>query len=347
MTDKHSVPLAQFAAATRRSNWAAAAFFERGSRYSHAFATDRTELRVSPLAGAVVIETGSGRAQVGQTIARVGGAVAVGTGRYGLGASIYAVRLAHTINATTRIEIAGRFLPTDPLIVRCCVDETDRVALRDWSMGFSVSGHAPAGEHVAVMARWRHEPRFATTRLTRRVGLDNDQTFTLPFDFYVDLPDTAAAGLAVRGSRFRLTGEWAWHDYGSAYSPTGPLQPGYDSCQPHDVRQECGNFPNYETRSTFAIRSGVERAVRLGPGQLFLRGGLALEPGYTLARETRTVDRSPSLPPLESDWEPPRERLTWISGGAAYSWDRVEIGIGAGFANGQTRLLADLRLSSF
>jgi hypothetical protein len=340
-----TVPVMQIAAATRRGNWAAAGFLERGSRYSHAFATDRAELRVSPLAGAVIIEAGSGSAQIQQTIARVGGAVAAGNARYGFGASLYAVHIDHTVNGVTRIDIAGRFLPTDPLIVRCCVDESDRVSFDNRSMGLSVGGHIGAGEHVSVSGRWRHEPRFTTTRQIRRVGLDNDQELQLPFDFVLDLPDTLAAGLAVRGSRFTVTSEWAWHTYGSAYSPTGPRAPGYESCQPDDVRMECGNFPNYSTRSAFTLRSGVERAFQVDRGQLLLRGGLAYEPGYTLARETRSLARSPSLPPLENDWEPPREPLAWLTGGVAYSWRHAEIGIGAAFANGQMRVLADLKLA--
>jgi hypothetical protein len=346
-SESHAIPVMQIAAATRRANWAAAAFVERGSRYSHAFATDRAELRVSPLAGAVIIESGSGSAQIEQTIARVGGAVALGTRRYAFGTSLYAVHLDHTLTATTRIDIAGRFLPTDPLIVRCCVDERDQASFDNWSMALSVSGHIAAGEHVSLSARWRHEPRFSTTRHTRRVGLDNDQTSRLPFDFVLDLPDTLAGGLTVRGRRFTATSEWAWHAYGSAYSPTGPLARGYESCQPDDVRAECGNFPNYTTRSTVAIRSGVEQALQLGAARLLLRGGLTYEPGYGLARETRTLARSPSLPPLDNDWEPPRERLVWISGGVAYSCSHAELGIGVAVADGQRRVLADLRLAAF
>jgi hypothetical protein len=348
-SERVGVPLMQVAAATRRGNFAAAGFFERGSRYSHAFNTGRAELRVSPLAGAVVIETGSGRAQVDQTIARLGGAVALGDARYGLGASVYAVHLDYDVRATTRVEIAGRFLPTDPLIVRCCVDETDQVAIDNWSMGFSVSGHVALGEHVSVMARGRHEPGFTSTRQIRRVGLDNNQTFTLPFDFNVNLPDTLAAGVVVRGRRLTWASEANWHAYRSVYSPTGPLEPGHESCQPDDVRRECGNFPNYETRSTFAIGSGIEAAVPLRRGRLLLRGGVAHEPGYALARDTRPLARfrSPSLPPLENTWEPPRERFIWTSAGIAYSWRHAEVGFGIGLAKGQTRLLGDLRIGRF
>ena len=350
LSPQSSTAVGYMAAATRRANWAAAAFYDASARQGHAFTTDSATLVFASLFPTLLHETATGTASLHQSTVRLGGSVAVGGRRVAAGISVSAVRLEYVARALDEITITSRSIPDPSLKTFCCRVDEDRVEIRDWAPAFALSGIVRPSAHLTLTARWRAEPAFTTVRelsivqgLQRQVQTD-DVKFRPPAAY-------AVGAIALAGST-SVTTELARHLYEDVFSPLAP--PAVDAgfrCGAIAVSL-CGGwgFPYHATKNTTTIKVAVEHAIGVGSGRLALRGGFAYEPGYTLARRadhasTRRELRFPS-PPVVSEFEPPRESLTWISAGVGYEWPRTEIAFGIGRAKHQTRVLVDVRLRS-
>ena len=341
-----SRPVGYFAVAARRSRWSIAGFLDASSRYAQAFETRKAPVFGLALFPTLIQEDASGRASVTQSLTRTGGAIAIGGRRAGAGAGLYLVHFRHDIDALTSIEIGSSSFSDPVFRTRCCVPDSDRVAFDGWSAGLSVSGHYAPIPHLRVTARWRRDPAFAADRHGSR---EQDATVQR---VELDLPDAFAAGVVVTLRRTILAAEAGREMYAGTFSPAGRTS---------DPNQICGrlrneysdycygwNFPYHDTRDVTVLRAGIEHAVPAGRAHLLLRTGIAREPGYTLARRATDPSTARSFefppPPIVAPFEPPREDLTWLSLGGAWSWARAEIGVGLSWTDNQKRALVDFRL---
>jgi len=346
---RSSTPIGLVSVATRRRHWAAAAFYDWSARSEHTFATEQAELYSAALYPTLIIERGTGQASLSHSTTRVGGSVALGdaTKRAGVGVSVSMVRLHYLANATDTIEVVTRGFD---LVTKtfCCVVDRDGVEFDQWKPSIAVSGVVTPVPHLTLAARWRHEPTYTATRALS-VARDTQQTsFTDEVRFRV--PDVYGFGAIVAGGGTTIATEVARARYADVFSPvmSSSFDPNYICGQITVTHCPGWNFPYHETKDATTVRAALEQDVRLGPGRLVLRAGIAHEAGYTLARSathesTQRTTRLPA-PEIVTPFEPPREDWTWLSGGGAYRWRRGEVGVGVGHARQQTRVLADLRL---
>jgi hypothetical protein len=197
-----------------------------------------------------------------------------------------------------------------------------------WQPGSALSLSAKPTRWLTLSARWQHEPKFASVRtetytalgLPASSGAESVQ-FQLPSLW------TASAGIAA--GRTVVVGEFVRVAYGNVF------QPEYN-CQ--EVSSGCPGWgiSGFQTSDASLVRGGLEETFGLASGWLHLRGGAAFGPGYTLL-----LTSSQSLPlPVY----PPRDNISMVTFGAAYEWAAAEFGVGVSVGNGQTRVLADLRV---
>ena len=260
------------------------------------------------------------------SVARVGGAIAVAPWpeRLGIGVAVYVVRLDSRVSADTEVETWSNTFTDFTFQHRFTTFESDRVAL---------SGVVKPARPVTLSVRWRRDPVFSTVReLTARQVLVTGQPGPaqpgVEHEVHFRLPVVYAFGATVAVARTLLVTELARADYGAVFetaSEAGAPQ----GCETLTTIFCPGwAFGNHRTSSATTWRAGIEQSLPIRAGTLRLRGGVALEQGYTLARAA----------------EPPRVDHTWWSVGAAYAWGRFEIGAGFGHTEHQSFLLTDFRV---
>ena len=344
-----TVPIGFVAVATRRTGWAAAGFYDASSRVDHAFATEKAELFSAALFPTILIETGSGAASLSHSVVRAGGSVAFGTPRAAVGVSAYLVRLNYTADALDTIEIRSSSFANPVLTTFCCVTDEVRVEIHDQSVGLAISGLFAPTRHLTIAGRWRHEPAFDALRVLTMINPRATPVAPLRQDVRLALPAAYGVSAIVTAAATTIAADVTRELYGGVFSPL--MSPVFD---PNYV---CGrltaaacpgwNFPYHETADITTVKLGVEQRLTAGPGRLVLRGGVAYEPGYTLARSATDPStgrgRSLPAPSVVTELEPPREAATWFSGGVAYAWRALEIGAGVGHAVDRTRVLAEVR----
>ena len=349
-----TTPVGYVAVATRGARWAAAGFYDATSRQTHAFATAKSTLFSTSLFPTTLIETGTGAASMSQSATRVGGSVAAGSrrARAGVGVSVYMIRSDYVAEATDTIEVGSSSISNPIFTTFCCIVDRDRVEIQNWAPGVAVSGVIAPARHLTLAARWRREPTFQAVRelsLTQRPAtpesrLNHDVEFRLPAGYGVSAIATAGATTILADLSREL--------YAGVFSPlmSATFDPNYVCGQLVPGACPGWNFPYHDTKDTTTVKVAIEQTIPVGRSRMALRGGIAFEPGYTLARlatdpSTRRTLSLPA-PPIVTDLEPPRESSTWLSAGVAYAWGAAEIGAGVGHAHDQTRLLVDVRLRS-
>ena len=346
---RSTAPIGIVGVATRGRRWAAAAFYDAAARSEHQFVTGKALLYYAALFPSLTTGSGSGEATLSHSTTRVGGSVALGDRdkRLGIGVSVSAVRLHYEAAATVNIETMTRGFDLE-LTTFCCVIDQDRVEFDQWKPSIAVSGVVTPMPHLALTARWRHDPTFSSSRELSVVGERQRELLTEDVNFRV--PDVYGFGGIVTAGATTVSAEVARAGYAKVFSPvmSSTFDPNY-ICGTIAVTNCPGwNFPYHETKDATTVRAALEQQIPLGSGRLMLRAGFAHETGYTLARRAtdESTRRNLSLPapPIATPLEPPRENSTWLSGGLGYTWHGAEIAFGAGHTDGQTRLLADLRL---
>ena len=346
-----TTPVGYVAVATRRPRWAAAGFYDATSRHAHAFTTAKASLFATYLFPTIIIETGTGAASTSQSATRVGGSIAVGdqTSRVGVGVSVYMVRLNYLATAADTVEITSSSFANPNLTTFCCVLDQDRVEFRDWGPGFAVSGVVTPVRHFTLAARWRHEPTFSAVR---ELSISRQPPFRFSQEVQFRLPGAYGVSVIATAGATTILAELSRERYAGVFSPvmSSTVDPNYICGQIAAAYCPGWNFPYHDTNDTTTIKAALEHTLAAGSGRLALRGGIAYEPGYTLARSAGDVSTRRTLslpaPPIVTEFEPPRESSTWLSTGLAYAWRSAEIGVGVGHANHQTRLLVDVRVRS-
>jgi hypothetical protein len=351
-----TTPVGYVAVATRGPRWAAAGFYDATARQSHAFATAKSTLFSTSLFPTTLIENGTGAASISQSAVRVGGSFAAGSrrARAGVGVSLYMVRLNYVAEATDTIEVGSSSFLNPIITTVCCIVDRDRVEIHEWAPGMAVSGVIAPVRYLTLAARWRREPTFQAVRElslsvpqppgTRESRIDHNVEFRLPAGYGVSAIATAGATTILADLSREM--------YAGAFSPvmSATFDPNYICGNVVPAGCEGWNFPYHDTADTTTVKVGFEQTFPAGRGRFALRGGVAFEPAYTLARlatdpSTRRTLSLPA-PPIVTEFEPPRESSTWLSTGASYAWSAAEIGVGVGHAHEQTRLLIDVRLRS-
>src|SRR5439155_25048795 len=148
--------------------------------------------------------------------------------------------------------------------------------------------------------------------------LNHDVQFRLPGGYGV-------SAIATAGGTTILA-ELSREMYAGVFSPlmSATFDPNYVCGQLVPAGCTGWNFPYHDTKDTTTVKVAIEQTLSAGRGRLALRGGIAYEPGYTLARlatdpSTGRLTRLPA-PPIVTAFERPRESLTLLSTGVGYAW---------------------------
>jgi len=198
---------------------------------------------------------------------------------------------------------------------------------------------------LTIAGRWEHTPRFDGDRISVRDSANATERIEEAVNF--DLPSTYAVGATFSSGGTAISGELARTSFSTALLPVLRTA-GSGSCNTPKPGCPGWGIANYEAADATTVRGGIEQSISTAGGTLLLRGGVAYQSAYTVARPTSDPwrnDGSLPAPPFLSDEEPPREATSWITGGIAYQWSSYELAFGAGFSQMQTRLLADFRFS--
>lgn len=333
--------------AARRGIWAAAGFYDNTTRFAHAFETAQSTVFFTALQGTFVQEDALARASVQQRVSRTGGSVALGdpAHRFGVGISLYAVRFDYAVSTHVHFDTSGRFAGGP--IGHSTAEQDNAVTFLDWGTGFTISAAVRPTRSVTLGGRWQREPGFTSTR--RFVTETQLETTRTEDTVELQLPPTYSFGVTVTGDRTTVAGEYSRTNYSDAFQPilgTGK----FGECNNPELRCPGWNIANYLPANAGTWRAGIEHRIPVSAGTFILRAGGAFEEGYTAARPTddssnplRNGSRLPA-PPVVGEYEPPRERSVWMTGGFAYAWRLYEIGVGAGRSDTELRLLADIRV---
>jgi hypothetical protein len=348
LSPRSTMPIGFAAVATRRPAWAVAGFYDATSSNEHHFTTERANLFFTSLFPTFIDEHGTGEASVVHSVTRLGGSVAFGDHARGagVGVSVYLARLGYVASATDMIDVTASSIG-NPVPTTSHRTDRDRAECRDWAPGIAVSGMLSPVRHITLAARWRREPQFNGIReLSIEAPSRPAERFTDTVRFR--LPRSYGVAAIVSAAGTRVVAEIARVNYRGTFSPLMAETPDPNYvCAPLNVLSCSGwNFPNHDAKDTTTVRAGVEQRFGTESRGLRLRGGIALEPGYTLARSAAdpSVRRNLPAPPLVTPFEPPRESLAWFSGGIAYASQNIEVGVGLAHARNQTRLQADVRI---
>ena len=349
VSPRSTAPVAFAAAAMRRANWAAAAYYDASPRYAHAFSTQSATLFSASLFPTFIQYDATATASLRQSTVRVGGSVAIGSAnRASVGLGVSAVRFDYRAAAVDEILVTSSTIADPTRRTFCCRFDEDRVAIRGWAPALALSGAFTPVPAMTITARWRLEPAFAGSRELSIAQGSQREKYAERVEFH--LPRAYGIGAIVRVGATSVAAELARARYADVFSPieARPADPNY-RCGGITVI-ECGawGFPYHATRDTFTFAVAAERGIRVSTGRFVLRGGVAHEPGYSLARRSDDPSsrRSVPAPPVVTEFEPPRESATWLSGGVAYEWRRAEVAFGIARAHHQMRLLVDVRLRS-
>lgn len=350
---RSTTSLGSIAIATRRPQWALAGFVDNTARYRHEFETAQAELRFATVQGVGFFHRGRGRASAATSVVRAGGAFAFApwTGRLGIGGAVYGARLDYHVSANSDVESWSNTFTDLTFRHRSTIFESDRVDFGGWGPGFVVSGVVKPVRSVALAGRWRHEPRFAAVRELAirevlvtgepipRSGVERNVQFRLPGTY-------ALTGVVSNRGTVLVT-ELARANYSEVFEPSSEIGAprGCDTLE--TIFCPGWAFGTHRTADASTWRVGIEQSLPLRRAVLRLRGGLALEQGYTLARTATDPSRTGGAfpaPPIVTEHEPPREDHTWLSFGAAYAVGRFEIAVGFGRTEHHSRLLTDFRM---
>jgi hypothetical protein len=328
------------AVATRRQLWAASAFYDGSSRFEESFDTAKSSIFFQALQGTFFSADGTGHASVAQRATRLGGAVAVGPAsrRAAAGIAVYAVRLDYDVLAHVHVDTESSIV-LGP-IVRGTMELDNRVTFLGWGPGIVLSAMAQPVRRITIAGRWERNPEFeAVHTLQESTQVVNSQ----PVRF--QMPSTYGAGLSIAAGRTTIAGEVARTNFSQAFQPIVTTTSG-DSCVVPLPRCPGWGIANYATEDATSWRIGIEHSTSRDSNSWLIRGGAALESGYTLARPTSDPLRnggSAPAPPFLADYEPPRDAAIWLTGGLAYRWRDYEIGMAGGRSDRSMRWLADFR----
>jgi hypothetical protein len=337
-----SPTLPAFAAfATRHRAWAVAGFYDGSSRFGHRFDTATSNIYFAALQGTFLSEDGTGHASVLQQVSRIGGAAAIGppSHRAALGIGVSAVRLDYDVAA--HVHVDGQSSVFGGPIARFTAEHDNRVSFLGWGPAFVIGGMARPITNVIVAGRWERNPEFSATR--RIVIEERGQTVRDDNPVRFQPPSTYAIGVSVTARRTVIAGDIARTRFSQAFQPILRTA-GSDRCAIPQLYCPGWGIANYEAVDATTWRAAIEQAIPTTRGAFIVRGGTSFQAGYTVGRKTSDPFRnggSSPAPPFLSDYEPPREHSTWVTGGVAYAWQRYEVAFGAGRSQTQTRLLAD------
>jgi hypothetical protein len=337
--------LPAFAAfATRHRTWAVAGFYDSSAKFEHSFDTATSNIFFTALQGTFLSEDGTGHASVSQQVSRIGAAAAIGppSHRAALGIAVAAVRLDYDVAA--HVHVDGQSSAFGGPIARFTAEHDNRVSFLDWGPAFVISGMARPITNVIVAGRWERNPEFSATRTI--VIEERGQTVRDDNTVRFQPPSTYAIGVSVTAHRTVIAGEIARTRFSQAFQPVLRTS-GSDRCAIPQLYCPGWGIANYEPADATTWRAGIEQGIHTTTGAFIVRGGASFQGAYTVGRQTsdpfRNGGRSPA-PPFLSDYEPPREDSTWVTGGVAYAWRQYEVAFGVGRSQTQTRLLADFRV---
>ena len=342
------VRLAFGAAAFRTPTWAIAPFWDRSQRIAHRFITALNHLRTSAIPGFIGTEHGTGIAEFALDLTRVGGAVAVGSPsrRVSAGGAVYAIRAAVNASASvTTTSVAVFYAPYVPSRTERVSTDTNITRGSAWRLGMIAGLSVETRGGFMLAGRIQHDPALSLSRWI--MNSDSVQGSTEPVE--LDPPDVMAVSASFSAGRTTVGGEVARLAYGGVYGPLDPPD------SPNSVCQTLGNsrcsgwgFGPYRATDAVAVRVGLEQGVPIGLGVLRLRGGLAFENGYTVARSRNDPDLnggSLPAPVVTTAFVPPRLSSTTLAWGAGYAWRGVELAAGLSHTRAEHRVLVDVRVS--